>query len=109
MVAADSGRYVRVWIVTPGAIMPLVRVPARGPPRWMSPPEGAGLGETLEVSAGLAETLTETLDVADEEVAPDKTVEVDTTGDDVAAGVGVGDSEATPRPGARVHRVARPR
>ena len=36
-------------------------------------PEGAGLGETLEVSAGLAEALTETLDVADEEVAPDKT------------------------------------
>jgi len=55
-------------------------------------PEGAGLGETLKVSAGLAETLTETLDVADEEVAPDKTVEVDTAGDDVAAGVGVGEA-----------------
>ena len=57
-------------------------------------PEGSGLGETLKVSAGLAETLTETLDVADEEVAPDKTVEVDTAGDDIAAGVGV--SQAAP-------------
>src|SRR5664280_3390323 len=69
-------------------------------------PEGAGLGETLKVSAGLAEALTETLDVADEEVAPDKTVEVDTAGDDVAAGVGVGEAS---RPGARVHRAPRPR
>jgi len=29
-------------------------------------PEGAGLGEPFEVSAGLTEALTETLDVADE-------------------------------------------
>jgi hypothetical protein len=55
-------------------------------------PEGAGLGETLEVSAGLAEALTETLDVADEEVAPDKPIEVDTAGDDVAAGIGLGET-----------------
>jgi hypothetical protein len=34
VVAADSGRYVRVW---PGAIVPPVRMSARRPPRWMSP------------------------------------------------------------------------
>ena len=41
------------------------------------------------MSAGLTEALTETLDVADEEAAPDESVEVDTSGDDVMAGVGV--------------------
>src|SRR5665647_3396589 len=50
--------------------------------------EGVGFGEALQVCAGLTEMLAEVLDVANEEPASDKVVQIDTSGDDVAAGVG---------------------
>ena len=53
-------------------------------------PEGAGLGETLEVSAGLAEALTETLDVANEEPASDRRFRSTPRVKNITAGVCVG-------------------
>jgi len=60
--------------------------------------EGVGFGEALQVCAGLTEMLAEVLDVANEEPASDKVVQIDTSGDDVAAGVGVGQAVSVGEP-----------
>jgi hypothetical protein len=60
--------------------------------------EGGGFGEALHVCAGLTEVLAEVLDVANEEPASDKVVQIDTSGDDVAAGVGVGQAVSVGEP-----------
>jgi hypothetical protein len=54
------------------------------------PLERPGLRETFEVCARFTQALTETLDPSDEEPASDEAVEIDAAGDDVAAGVGIG-------------------
>ena len=57
-------------IAIPVAMAPLDRMSAPQAAAVDEPLERAGLGEALEVGAGLAQALTETLDVADENRRP---------------------------------------